>query len=77
MSTCIIAGLTIHKAGYENYRPHLKNFSQPSAVTKAEVENRIPGTNMTQEELQNKVGAQIDANRRILEREYDITQSQM
>ncbi|KAF6032676.1 C11orf16 [Bugula neritina] len=64
-------GLAIHKESYEDYRPYVKDFSQTSYTTKEEVERKIPGTNLTQLELEEKVGAQLDAHRYDLE-EHDI-----
>jgi len=49
----------------------VKDFSQTSYTTKEEVERKIPGTNLTQLELEEKVGAQLDAHRYDLE-EHDI-----
>lgn len=62
----LVVGLAISKQSYEDYRPFLKDHSQKSAVRKADVERTIPGTNISEEELQRKVDSQIRANHREL-----------
>lgn len=61
----------MHTEGYEDYRPYVRDHSQPHSVTSEEVERRIPGTNLTQTELEQKVGAQIDAHK------YDLQEHEV
>ena len=53
----------------------MRDHSQPSSTTRESVERRIPGTNLTEAELEMKVDAQIDAHKYDLE-EHDCRMRQ-
>ena len=67
--------MNIHSENYEDYRPYMRDHSQPSSTTRESVERRIPGTNLTEAELEMKVDAQIDAHKYDLE-EHDCRMRQ-
>ena len=68
----MFAGLEIHREGYEDYRPYMRDHSQRSSTTRQEIERHIPGTQLTQTELEKKVEAQIDAHKHDLQA-HDIS----
>lgn len=69
----MLLGLQIHREGYEDYRPYMKDQSQRSSTTREEIERHIPGTHYTQSELDKKVEEQIDAHRHDLQT-HDISE---